>query len=213
MTFTCVTCSLPVETGNYTCFYAESTSRRMHAIALNKARKSQVTSRAWCSLTYLPFAGEFTRGVIADCLQLQVILCGIGGSFSCVCSYFYLRLVGIFTCDSSLFDCELLMFLPAVARKFAWVPHVKLPVKSPWFSGKYTCACRQFAWMVREMLAASTPVNLPVFTAKLHVTQVNCVWGIFKCELQMKLPAFAGIFAHASFTVKPANFFPWGVAK
>ena len=44
--FTCVTCSLLVKTGNYTCFYAASTSRRMHAIALNKARKLQVASPA-----------------------------------------------------------------------------------------------------------------------------------------------------------------------
>ena len=51
------------------------------------------------------------------------------------------------------------------------------------------------------MLAASTQVNLPVFTGKLHVTQVNCVWGLFTCELQVKLPAFAGNFARASFTV------------
>ena len=41
-----VTCSLPVKTGNYTCFYAASTSRRIHAIALDKARKLQVTSPA-----------------------------------------------------------------------------------------------------------------------------------------------------------------------
>ena len=74
--FTCVTCSLTVKTGNYTCFYVASISRRIHAIALNKARKLQVTS-AGCKLTYLQFAGEFTRGVIADCPQLQVILCGI----------------------------------------------------------------------------------------------------------------------------------------
>ena len=49
--------------------------------------------------------------------------------------------------------------------------------------------------------AASTQVNLPVFTGKLHVTQVNCVWGFFTCELQVKLPAFAGNFARASFKV------------
>ena len=93
MQFTCVTCSLPVKTGNYTCFYAASTSRRIHAIAVNKARKLQVTSPAWCRLTYLQFAGEFTRGVIADYLQLQVILRGIAGFFCLrLCEYFFLRL-------------------------------------------------------------------------------------------------------------------------
>ena len=125
--FTCVTCSLPVKTGNYTCFYAASTSHRIHAIALNKARKLQVTSPAWCRLTYLQFAGEFNRGVIADCLRLQVILCGIVGFlpaivrviFFCVCSYFCLRLAGIFTCDFSVFACKLHVFLPAEAGNFA----------------------------------------------------------------------------------------------
>ena len=31
--------------------------------------------------------------------------------------------------------------------------------------------------------------------------QANCVWGLFTCDLQVKLPAFAGKFARASFTV------------
>ena len=87
-----------------------------------------------------------------------------------------------------------------VAGKFAWGPHVKLPVKFPWYSGKFTCASRQFACILREVLAASTQVNLPVFTGKLHVTQVNCVWDLFTCELHVKLHAFAGNFARGSFT-------------
>ena len=88
-----------------------------------------------------------------------------------------------------------------VAGKFASVPHVKLPVKCLWYSGKFTCACRQFACVLREVLAASKQVNLPVFTGKLHVTQVNCARDLFTCELRVKLPAFAGNFARASFTV------------
>ena len=127
MQFTCVTWSSPVKTGRYTCFYAASTSRRIHLIALDKARKLQVTSPAWCRLTYLQFAGEFTRGVIADCLQLQVILRGIAGFFacdcagifSCVCSYFCLRLAGIFTCDCNVLTCKLHVFLAAEAGNFA----------------------------------------------------------------------------------------------
>ena len=89
--FFCVTCNLPVETGNDTCFYPASTSRRIPAIALNIARNLQVTSPAWCRLTYLQFAGEFTQGVIADCLQLQIIACGIAGFFCLrLCGYFFL---------------------------------------------------------------------------------------------------------------------------
>ena len=101
--FTCVTCSLPVKTGNCTCFYVASISRRIHAIALNKARMLQVTSPAGCKLTYLQFAGEFTRGVTADCLQLQVILWGIGS---------------IFACDWRVFLPAILVFLPAICMYF-----------------------------------------------------------------------------------------------
>ena len=73
----------------------------------------------------MQFAGEFTRGVIADCLQLLATLRGIAnfcdcvGNFSCVCSYFCLRLAGIFTCVSSVFACKLYVFLPAEAGNFA----------------------------------------------------------------------------------------------
>ena len=88
-----------------------------------------------------------------------------------------------------------------VAGKFAWVPHVKLPVKYLWYSGKFTCARRQCACVLREVLAASKQVNLPVITGKLHVAQVNCARYLFTCELHVKLPAFAGKFARASFTV------------
>ena len=88
-----------------------------------------------------------------------------------------------------------------VAGKFAWVPHVKLPVKYLWYSGKFTCARRHCACVLREVLAASKQVNLPVITGKLHVTQVNCARDLFTCELHVKLPAFAGNFARDSFTV------------
>ena len=94
--FACVTCSLPVKTSKYTCFYAASTSRRIHAIAANKTRKLRVTSPAGCRLTYLQFAGEFTRGVIADCLQLQVILCTIAGIFACDCAGFFCMRLQLF---------------------------------------------------------------------------------------------------------------------
>ena len=59
----------------------------------------------------------------------------------------------------------------------------------------------QFACVLREVLAASKQVNFPVFTGKMHVTQVNCARDLFTCELHVKLPAFSGNFARASFTV------------
>ena len=88
-----------------------------------------------------------------------------------------------------------------IAGKFAWVQHVKLPVKYLWYSGKFTCTRRQCACVLREVLAASKQVNSPRITGKLHVTQVNCARDLFTCELHVKLPAFAGNFARASFTV------------
>ena len=107
MHFACVTCSLPVKTGNYTCFYAASTSRRIHAKALDKARKLQVTSPAWCRLTYLQFAGEFTRGVIADCLQLRVILRGMASFLPAIVRV-------IFPAFAVIFACLWRAFLPAI---------------------------------------------------------------------------------------------------
>ena len=103
MQFTCVTCSLLVKTGNFTCSYAASTSRRIHAIALNKACKLRVTLPGGCRLTYFQFAADFACGVIADCPQIQLILCAIAGIFACNC-------VGIFACDSSIFACKLDVF-------------------------------------------------------------------------------------------------------
>ena len=112
MQCTCVTCSLPVKTGNYTCFYAASTSRRIHAIALDKARKLQVTSPAWCRLTYLQFAGKFTRGVIADCLQLQVILRGIADFLPAIVRVFFPAFAVIFACFWWVFLPAIPVFLP-----------------------------------------------------------------------------------------------------
>ena len=75
---TCVTCISTVKTDKFTCFYAASTSRRIHAIA----RKLRETLPAGCSLTCLQFAGEFIRGVVADCLQLVVFLCAVADNFA-----------------------------------------------------------------------------------------------------------------------------------
>ena len=66
----------------------------------------------------LQFAGEFTCGVLAGCLQLQVILCGIAG-LPAIVRVFFLAFAVIFTCDSSVFACKLNIFLPAEAGNFA----------------------------------------------------------------------------------------------
>ena len=116
--FTCVTCSLPINTVKFTCFEAASTSRRIHAIAVNKARKLQVTSPAWCRLTYLQFAGEFTRGVMADCLQLQVILRGIAGFLPAIVRVFFPAFAVIFACVWRVFLLAIPVFLPVSCMYF-----------------------------------------------------------------------------------------------
>ena len=215
--FTCVTCSLPVNTGKFTCFEAASTSRRVHAIAVNKARKLQVTSPAWCRLTYLQFAREFTRGVRADCLQLQVILRGIvrvffpafAVIFACVWRVF-LPAIPVFLPVSCMYFCQQKQAnLHATRGQVCMSSACKLPVKYLWYSGKFTCARKQCAGVLREVLAASKQVILPVITGKLHVTQVNCARDLFTCELHEKSPAFAGNFARASFTVYEVIIVKW----
>ena len=39
------------------------------------------------------------------------------------------------------------------------------------------------------------------FTLKLQVAHVNCVWGLFKSDPQVKLPAFPVVVGRVSFTV------------
>ena len=69
-------------------------------VARNKARKLRVNSLAGCRLIYLQFAGEFTRGVIADCLQLRVFLPAI------------VRV--LLPAFRVIFDCVWRVFLPAI---------------------------------------------------------------------------------------------------
>ena len=118
MQFACVTCSLPVKTGNCTCFNAASTWRRIHAIALNKASKLQVTSPAWYRLTYLQFAGVFTRGVVADCLQLQVFPSGIAVFLLAIVRVIFPAFAVIFACVWRLVLPEIVVFLPASCMCF-----------------------------------------------------------------------------------------------
>ena len=77
--FTCVTCSLPVNTGKFTCFEAASTSRRTHANCL----------RAHESLPeyHRHFTGSFNCGTHANFPRLA---CKI----ACFCRQKYMQLTG-----------------------------------------------------------------------------------------------------------------------
>ena len=115
----------------------------------------------------------------------------------------------IFVCVWQVFLPAILVFLPVSCMYFCLQKQAILHASRGQIcmssACKTTCKMpvvfRQFACVLREVLAASKQVNLPVFTGKLHVTQVNCARDLFTCELQVKLPAFAGNFARASFTV------------
>ena len=143
------------------------------------------------------------------CLGLQLLLPAIEGMFACDCGCFCLGLQVFFAFDCGCFRLQIAcifafrsrQFCMAVAGEFARVPHLKTSVKYPLCSGKFTCGCRQFACILREVLAPKTQVNLPLFTGKLHVTNVNCPWGISECGSYVNSPAFVGNFARASFTV------------
>ena len=82
-------------------------------------------------------------------------------------------------------------------RQSAITPRVNSPANCSYVSlhhaGEVTCNLRALlsaiACILREVLAASKQVNLPVITSKLHVTQVNCARDLFTCELHVKLPA------------------------
>ena len=104
MQFTCVTCSLPVKTGNYTCFYAASTSRRIHAIALDEARKLQVNFTCMMQAN----SPAICRWIYPRCdSRLPVIAKNSAWN----CKFFCLRLCGYF------FLC-LQLFLPAFGGYF-----------------------------------------------------------------------------------------------
>ena len=97
-----------------------------------------------------------------------------------------------------VFSSTILVFLPANCMWF-WLQKqallnvgrrqicmsslCKIPRKDTLCSSKFTCGFRKFARNLFEVLAAQTQVNLPMFTGKLQVTHVNCVWGLFTCVI------------------------------
>ena len=85
------------------------------------------------SYAFLYTTDSFSHGCITCncgyfCLRLQVFLPAIEDVFVCDCVRFCWQISGIFVGKSRQF-CML------VAGEFAWVPHIKLPVKYPRYSG------------------------------------------------------------------------------
>ena len=103
--FTCVTFCLPVQTIKFTCFYAASSSRRIHVTARNETRKLRLTSPAACKLSSLKLQ-NLTRGVGADWLQLWVILPKVAGIISCNCRYFCLHFRVFLCAIAGIFECK-----------------------------------------------------------------------------------------------------------
>ena len=81
------------------------------------------------------------------CLRLRVFFPAFGG-------YFYLRLKCFCLSIACIFSGKTRQFCMLVAGNFAWVAHVKLPLIHPLYSSKCTRGCRQFACILREVLAA-----------------------------------------------------------
>ena len=93
------------------------------------------------------------------------------------------------TCNST----QNYLQLQAICHHSAGKITCKLQEVSLHHAGEVTCNLRALltaiACILREVLAASKQVNLPVFIGKLHITQVNCARDLFTCELHVKLPA------------------------
>ena len=68
----------------------------------------------------MKFAGEFTRGVVADCMQLRVFLPAIAGILACSCGSYCLRLKVFLPAIANVFTCKFHVFLPAKAGNFAY---------------------------------------------------------------------------------------------
>ena len=106
--FTCVTCSLPVKTGKFTCFYAASTSRRIHANCLQahvnlpeyhrhftgnftyyagfcRQKYKQLTGKNICKRRkkYPHKRRQKNRNYTQNYLQLQAICYHTAGKFTC----------------------------------------------------------------------------------------------------------------------------------
>ena len=109
--------------GKLICSHEASASRGIDAIARYKARKSRVTSRVGCSLTYLQFAGDFTRGMIADCLQLQVLSGVIAGIFAYDSACIFARMWRVFLTAFQV-------FLPATCMYFFLLAQASLHASS-----------------------------------------------------------------------------------
>ena len=134
---------------HFTC--GPSTSRRIHASARNEARNLRVTSSAGCRLTYLRFAGEIIRGLIADCQQMQVFFPAIAGIVACSCGYSCLRfrvflhaLPAIFACDYRYFCLRFRVFLPEIAGFLPANCILLLPAKTGNFASQSRINLHEF---------------------------------------------------------------------
>ena len=146
--------SLRVETGKFSCFYAASTSRKIHAIIRNKSQKLKVTSPAGCRLTYLQFSVEYTRNVVADCLQLPVFLLVIAGIFGWFCGYFYLRFLVFLPANCMHFLLQKQAILHASRGRICISSECKITCKMPSKFRYFYTRLQVIALILCEVLAA-----------------------------------------------------------
>ena len=105
-------------------------------------------------IIYQQFAAEFTRGVIADCLQLQVILSRIA-CFFCLqfLRVFFPACTVIFACVWRVFLPAILVFLPVNCMYFCLQKQATLHASRGQFcmssAPKITCKMRKMLVVFR----------------------------------------------------------------
>ena len=144
--FTCVTCSLPVITGKFTCFEAASTSRRTHAHCLRAhvnlpnttgilqvvlhATLMQICSRLACKIAcfcrqkYMQLTGKNTGIAGKNTRQTQAKITAnagknartMAGKKTCNSTQNYLQLQAICHHTAGKFTCKLQVSQPASCR-------------------------------------------------------------------------------------------------
>ena len=157
--FTCVTCSLPVKTRKLAYFYLASTyaKNKQPYVKKHAICNLWVTSPSRTNLTYLHFAGDTNRGVIA-------VLPAVVGIFACNCCFscqqlleFSPAMADTLACNCDCFCLQLRVFLPAISGIFAYNSGylcLQLRAFLSAFCGIFACNCQYFCLILQ--------LNLPI---------------------------------------------------
>ena len=208
--FICVRYSLPVKIGIFTCVYAASTSHRKHThcllshVNLSGDSGYSIGNFKWITQVKSPTTG-MKNFLLSQAKNMQVSaknirsrrrkypqlqartpafavkICASSGKIPTIAS----KNINISAISGNTAMTTLINSL-AICR------YVSLHLAGDDNRNLLVLLC-SVACILHEVLAGYMQVKLPVFTGKLHVAQVNCVWGLFTCVAShAKVPAFAG---------------------